>query len=109
MPTMLSLALPVWLILAASTAVSAASYSEWAHKVKESVSPPRGWNRLRPAPADHTISLRIGLPQPMIVLRPCTKSTAPLLGISIGFQESCVGVSCTFGFESRNSASSCRA
>ncbi|KAJ6460107.1 tripeptidyl peptidase A [Mycena vitilis] len=33
------------------------------HKVKESVVPPRGWSIIGPAPADHLIKLRIGLPQ----------------------------------------------
>jgi tripeptidyl-peptidase-1 len=35
-----------------------------AHKVKESVAPPRGWIREKPAPPDHVIELRIALPQP---------------------------------------------
>ncbi|KAF9464794.1 subtilisin-like protein [Collybia nuda] len=35
----------------------------YAHKVKESVAPPRGWVKHNPAP-DHNIVLRIGLPQP---------------------------------------------
>lgn len=49
--------------LAFGSAVSAAPKG-CAHKVKESVSPPRGWTKAAPAPADHTIELRIGLPQP---------------------------------------------
>lgn len=35
-----------------------------AHKVKESVAPPRGWVQGDPAPADHILELRIALPQP---------------------------------------------
>ncbi|KAJ7291911.1 tripeptidyl peptidase A [Mycena rebaudengoi] len=33
------------------------------HKVKEAVVPPRGWTIFGPAPPDHLIKLRIGLPQ----------------------------------------------
>ena len=35
-----------------------------AHKVKESIPPPRGWVQRRPAPPNLTIDLRIALPQP---------------------------------------------
>lgn len=35
-----------------------------AHKVKETIQPPRGWIQRRPAPPDLTIDLRIALPQP---------------------------------------------
>jgi len=45
-------------------AVAPKSGKDCAHKVKESVSPPRGWSKIKPAPADHSINLRIGLPQP---------------------------------------------
>ncbi|KAG6841851.1 hypothetical protein C0991_006258 [Blastosporella zonata] len=34
------------------------------HKVKESVIPPRGWTKSGTPRADHSIVLRIGLPQP---------------------------------------------
>ncbi|KZT68040.1 tripeptidyl peptidase A [Daedalea quercina L-15889] len=52
------------LLCAALAALAAAAPAESAHKVKETVYPPRGWTVLRPAPPAHTISLRIGLPQP---------------------------------------------
>lgn len=35
-----------------------------AHKIKESISYPKGWVKQLPAPTDHIINLRIGLPQP---------------------------------------------
>ena len=35
-----------------------------AHKIKETVIPPRGWVQHSAPPADHIIVLRIGLPQP---------------------------------------------
>ncbi|KAF9464795.1 tripeptidyl peptidase A [Collybia nuda] len=44
--------------------VWAAPPNAWAPKVKETVAPPSGWIKLGPAPADHEIELRIGLPQP---------------------------------------------
>ena len=34
------------------------------HKIKETIPYPKGWVKKLPAPADHIISLRIGLPQP---------------------------------------------
>ncbi|OCH92966.1 tripeptidyl peptidase A [Obba rivulosa] len=51
-------------VLALGTLVSALPKRECAHTVKESVRPPRGWSKVQPAPADHVIELRIGLPQP---------------------------------------------
>ncbi|EAU84439.1 tripeptidyl peptidase A [Coprinopsis cinerea okayama7 len=42
--------------------LSQASSAEF--KVKESIHPPPGWTRLHKPPSDHTISLRIALPQP---------------------------------------------
>lgn len=47
-----------------SSLVWAAPPQACAPKVKETVAPPRGWVKLAPAPADHEIELRIGLPQP---------------------------------------------
>jgi len=35
-----------------------------SHKIKESVVPPRAWVKQLPAPPDHNLQLRIGLPQP---------------------------------------------
>lgn len=52
------------LALGLGTFVSAAPSKECAHKVKESVQPPRGWVQRRPAPPDLPIDLRIALPQP---------------------------------------------
>ncbi|KDQ64444.1 hypothetical protein JAAARDRAFT_28073 [Jaapia argillacea MUCL 33604] len=45
-------------------AVPAPSHHDCAHVVKERVEPPRNWVPLGPAPADHILELRIGLPQP---------------------------------------------
>jgi tripeptidyl-peptidase-1 len=42
----------------------AASPVPCAHKVKETVIPPRGWFKHSTPPSNHTIVLRIGLPQP---------------------------------------------
>jgi tripeptidyl-peptidase-1 len=43
--------------------VLAAPYKEYAHQVKQEISPPAGWvKHSRPAP-HHNIELRIGLPQ----------------------------------------------
>ncbi|KAI0925655.1 hypothetical protein AcV5_008333 [Taiwanofungus camphoratus] len=56
--------LSIWLVLALSAFVNAAPGKDCAHRLKESVPPPRGWTKQRPAPADHVIELRIGLPQP---------------------------------------------
>jgi tripeptidyl-peptidase-1 len=44
--------------------VFGAPAKDCAYKVKESIPPPRGWVKLKPAPPDHNIELRIGLPQP---------------------------------------------
>ncbi|OBZ70390.1 Tripeptidyl-peptidase sed2 [Grifola frondosa] len=56
--------LSIWLALSLSAIVCAVPAKDCAHKLKETVPPPRGWTKLRPAPADHTIELRIALPQP---------------------------------------------
>ncbi|KAI0638560.1 tripeptidyl peptidase A [Trametes polyzona] len=56
--------LSVWLSVALATVVTALPSKDCAHKVKESISPPRGWTKSAPAPADHVIELRIALPQP---------------------------------------------
>ncbi|CAL1700397.1 unnamed protein product [Somion occarium] len=53
-----------WCALALAAVVSAAPAKECAHKVKESIPPPRLWVKERPAPKDLTIELRIALPQP---------------------------------------------
>ncbi|EMD32617.1 hypothetical protein CERSUDRAFT_118652 [Gelatoporia subvermispora B] len=53
-----------WFVLALGTLVGALPKRECVHTVKESVNPPRGWAKVQPAPADHVIELRIGLPQP---------------------------------------------
>ncbi|KAG6910769.1 hypothetical protein DXG01_007656 [Tephrocybe rancida] len=50
--------------LALFTGSYAAPSLPCTHKVKETVVPPRGWTQSGPPPADHTIALRIGLPQP---------------------------------------------
>lgn len=36
---------------------------DYDYKVKERIAPPRGWQKISSAPADHIIHLRIGLPQ----------------------------------------------
>ena len=55
--------LSVWLSVALASAVAAIPAKDCAHKLKESVPPPRGWTKSAPAPADHVIELRIALPQ----------------------------------------------
>ena len=62
---MKSLGLFVGLVFAAG--VHAAPSKDCEHKVKEAIEPPRGWSKVKPAPADHLIDLRIGLPQPNFV------------------------------------------
>lgn len=52
------------LVIAFAGAAVWASPPEFTHKLKESVAPPRGWERHGSAPPDHIIKLRIGLPQP---------------------------------------------
>ncbi|KAG6845429.1 hypothetical protein H0H87_009336 [Tephrocybe sp. NHM501043] len=47
-----------------STGSYAAPYLPSTHKVKETVQPPHGWVKGGVPPANHTIVLRIGLPQP---------------------------------------------
>ena len=37
--------------------------SESDHRVKESITTPRGWVKRERAPADHTIELRVAIPQ----------------------------------------------
>lgn len=44
--------------------VLAVPAKDCAHKVKETVAPPRQWVKERPAPKDLTIELKIALPQP---------------------------------------------
>ncbi|KAH9899475.1 tripeptidyl peptidase A [Cubamyces lactineus] len=56
--------LSFWVPLALAVVVSAIPAKDCAHKVKESIPPPRGWTKSAPAPADHIIELRIALPQP---------------------------------------------
>ncbi|CCL99284.1 uncharacterized protein FIBRA_01300 [Fibroporia radiculosa] len=43
--------------------LAAAAPRDCAQKLKEQVSPPRGWTKVKPASAEHNINLRIGLPQ----------------------------------------------
>ncbi|KAL0950239.1 hypothetical protein HGRIS_010224 [Hohenbuehelia grisea] len=50
--------------LAAPFAFATPASSCGEHKLKERIVPPRGWTLHGPAPADHIIRLRIGLPQP---------------------------------------------
>ena len=56
--------LSAWLPLALAALAVALPAKDTAHKVKESILPPRGWTKSQSAPADHIIELRIGLPQP---------------------------------------------
>ncbi|OCH95935.1 tripeptidyl peptidase A [Obba rivulosa] len=56
--------LAVYLVALAFGSAVRAAPKDCAHKVKESVVPPRGWTKAASAPANHTIELRIGLPQP---------------------------------------------
>lgn len=51
-----------------SQLVLAAPAKPCVHMVKETVPPPRGWVKQGPAPADHMLQLRIGLPQPSFPL-----------------------------------------
>ncbi|TFK79833.1 tripeptidyl peptidase A [Polyporus arcularius HHB13444] len=53
-----------WVVLAFAAVAVAVPAKDCAHKVKESIPPPRGWTKASPAPADHIIELRIALPQP---------------------------------------------
>ncbi|PCH42075.1 subtilisin-like protein [Wolfiporia cocos MD-104 SS10] len=53
-------------LLAIVLLARAAPSPECAHRVKESIPPPRGWDKVRPAPANHTIELRIGLQRPNV-------------------------------------------
>jgi tripeptidyl-peptidase-1 len=53
-----------WLIAAfAVSCTLAAIVTDHPSKVKEVVTPPRGWVKDIPAPPDHVIQLNIGLPQ----------------------------------------------
>ncbi|KAF9498824.1 tripeptidyl peptidase A [Pleurotus eryngii] len=52
------------LVMAFAGAAVWATPPEFTRKLKESVATPRGWERHGPAPPDHIIKLRIGLPQP---------------------------------------------
>ncbi|KAI8982751.1 tripeptidyl peptidase A [Trametes punicea] len=56
--------LSAWLSFALAAVVSAVPAKDCAHKLKESIPPPRGWTKSAPAPANHVIELRIALPQP---------------------------------------------
>ncbi|KAI0080805.1 tripeptidyl peptidase A [Panus rudis PR-1116 ss-1] len=51
-------------VLALVAVESAAPSKFTAHKLKESIPPPRKWVKTAPAPKDLTIELRIALPQP---------------------------------------------
>ncbi|KAI0737695.1 tripeptidyl peptidase A [Daedaleopsis nitida] len=55
--------LSAWLPLVLAAVAGALPSRDCAHKVKESVPPPRGWTKSTPAPADHVVELRIALPQ----------------------------------------------
>lgn len=57
-------AVPLLATILAVSLVSAAAPKDARHKVKESISPPRGWVKHARPPSDHIIELRIGLPQP---------------------------------------------
>ncbi|KAI0797009.1 tripeptidyl peptidase A [Abortiporus biennis] len=59
---MRSLVLSVWVVLALG-AFSNAAFKPCAHKVKETIQPPRGWIKSHPAAPDAIIELRIALPQ----------------------------------------------
>ncbi|KAK7053947.1 Tripeptidyl-peptidase sed2 [Favolaschia claudopus] len=50
-------------VLAFSALALALPSQNCEHKVKETIVPPRGWTIFGPAPPDHLIKLRIGLPQ----------------------------------------------
>lgn len=52
------------LFVAALSVALAAALPAANFKVKERVTAPRGWTDVGRAPADHLLSLRIGLPQP---------------------------------------------
>ena len=52
------------LLVVASVISSASAADPCAHRIKESIPYPKGWVKQLPAPADHIINLRIGLPQP---------------------------------------------
>lgn len=51
-------------LLLSSSLAWCAPPTAYAPKVKETIASPPGWIKLAPAPADHEIELRIGLPQP---------------------------------------------
>lgn len=52
-----------FLILAIALGTLALTQPERPYRLKESIIAPRGWEKVASAPADHTIHLRIGLPQ----------------------------------------------
>ena len=56
--------LPLSLLLAASSISLCFAAAPCPHKVKESIPYPKGWVKQLPAPPNHVINLRIGLPQP---------------------------------------------
>lgn len=51
------------LLALSSLAFAAPGVGNCPSKVKESVSPPRGWLQGDPAPPDHILELKIGIPQ----------------------------------------------
>lgn len=57
----------VWFSLLLAGLAYAAPSVPSAQKVKENITPPRGWVKGGPAPADAIIELRIALPQPNFV------------------------------------------
>lgn len=52
-----------FLALAIASGALALPHPEADFRLKESIAPPRGWQKISAAPADHIIHLRIGLPQ----------------------------------------------
>jgi tripeptidyl-peptidase I len=58
MAKLLTLCFSITLVAASALAVAPSTF-----RVKESVRAPRGWKNIGAAPADHIISLRVGLPQ----------------------------------------------
>lgn len=54
-------------LVSASVALAGEVQSTWKecpHKLKEQVIPPHRWEKVRPAPPEHRIELKIGLVQP---------------------------------------------
>lgn len=53
-----------WIFLTLAALAGATPPTGCVQKVKETISPPRGWTKQGPAPPEAVLELRIALPQP---------------------------------------------